>query len=125
MCVHAVEGMRPKLAPNMVMKLVILLLILTLMITSAAAKGGGGGGHGGGGHGESGGHEGGGADQAGSGSHQDGNGDIAGKPKIIPVHGYSRPHNGHNDASNLSDSWFHSMLFLSLSSFFLWYICFI
>ena len=124
MCVHAVEEMRPKLAPNMVMKLVIVLLILTLMITSAAAKGGGGGGHGGGGHGGSGGHEGGGAEQ-GSGSHQDGNGDIAGKPKIIPVHGYSRPHNGHNDASNLSDSWFHSMLFLSLSSFFLWYICFI
>nr|POF16218.1 hypothetical protein CFP56_47834 [Quercus suber] len=114
MFVHAVEEMRPKLAPNMVMKLVIVLLILTLMITSAAAKGGGGGGHGGGGHGGSGGHEGGGADQ-GSGSHQDGNGDIAGKPKIIPVHGNSRPHHNGSDASNLSDSWFHSILFLSLT----------
>ncbi|KAM3707488.1 hypothetical protein ACJW30_02G030100 [Castanea mollissima] len=113
--------MRPKLAPTMVMKLVIMLLILTLMITSAAAKGGGGGGHGAGGHGGSGGHEAGGADQ-GSGSHQDGNGDITGKPKIIPVHGNARAH-GSNNTSNLSDSWFHSILFLS--SFFFCYICFI
>lgn len=123
MCVYAVEEMRPKLAPNMVMKLVIVLLILTLMITSAAAKGAGGGGHGAGGHGGSGGHEAGGADQS-SGSHQDGNGDIAGKPKIIPVHGNARPHLS-NNTSNLSDSWFHSILLLYVSSFFLCYICFI
>uniref|UniRef100_A0A2N9HCG2 Uncharacterized protein n=1 Tax=Fagus sylvatica TaxID=28930 RepID=A0A2N9HCG2_FAGSY len=97
---------------------------MALMMISVAAKGGGGGGHGGGGHGGSGhggggeGHGGGGAAD-GAGSHQDGNGAIT-KGRIIPAaHGNARPHN--SNASNLSDSWFSSIMCLSLS-FFLLYV---
>ena len=89
------------------MKIVIVLLIMALMMISVGAKGGGGG-HGGSGHG-------GGGAADGAGSNQDGNGAIT-KGRIIPAAlGHARPHN--SNASNLSDSWFYSIMCLSLSLF--------
>ena len=109
------------------MKTVIVLLIMALMMISVGAKGGRGGhrggGRGGSVHGGGGEGHGGGGAAVGAGSYQDGNGEIAKGRTIQPylqLMGMLVLIIASN-ASNLCDSWFSSIMCLSLC-FFLLYV---